>query len=583
MSSPTGSQKPVAVLDGEWASALAIVRSLGRQGVEVHVGATTSRPLASRSRFAGESFVYPDPLREPHGFRKVLVSQLASRSYGLVIPVTDRTIGPLLEDRGSVERWAPIAMASNDATLSFQSKSRTLELATRLNVPAPPGFVVHNESELDLLGTDLEFPLVLKPDRSKVWAANGMGHDLSVTYADAFDTFLTKMRALLRFGPVLVQKRVQGEGVGIGVYADRGETLFVFQYRRLHEVPLSGGASSYRVSEGVESQLANYATSLMKEVSWDGPAMVEFKRNPNSGQVWLIEVNGRFWGSLPLPVAAGADFPFILFNNQVRGRLEIPDEYKINVRCRSLERELLWFRDVLRHWTQDGRLSRPSWGHVLLDSIRVLDPRERWDSWSILDPGPGIFDIARISGKAIRQVGQKASAWLVRMRMRRARSVPRNLRRQLRDARRLLVVCRGNIIRSAYATGYMNQRQSYLNLAVDSAGISAIEGTGADPTALRVARSRGVDLSEHVAQYVVADLVGEADLIVAMEVKHILAVVERFPEARHKTFLLGCFGQAGRLEIPDPDYQNEGCFSSSFDLIEQSLDSMMEIRRGGQA
>lgn len=546
------------------------------------MGASTARPLASRSRYSRDSFSYPDPMSDPRGFREALACRLRSRHYALVYPVTDRTIGPLMQDRESIERHAPIAMASNEAISLFQSKSRTNDLASQLNVPTPPGIVVDRDSELDLLSQTLDFPVVLKPDRSKVWSVNGVGHDLSVTYAATSATFLTRMRSLLRYGPVLVQERVLGDGVGLGVLAHRGESLFVFQYRRIHEVPLSGGASSYRVSEEVDSQLADFATSMMKEVGWSGPAMVEFKHNPETAQSWLIEVNGRFWGSLPLPVAAGADFPFYVFNLQVRGSQEIPRDYGLDTRCRNLERELLWLRCVLKNWSGNGLRSQPGCGKVLLDSMRVLNPREHWDTLSISDPVPGITNVAKVMGKAYRQLCRSVAVWLINLRMRRAKRDPRKLHRQLERAHRMLIVCRGNIIRSAFATGLMNQRLSFPDLAIDSAGVSAIEGTSADPTAVTVARSRRVDLSDHSAQPVDEDLVGGADLIVAMEAEHIRILEERFPEARHKTFLLGCFGRAEDVEIPDPDYQEESQFNSAFDLIEQSLESMVRIRRGSQ-
>ena len=40
--------------------------------------------------------------------------------------------------------------------------------------------------------------------------------------------------------------------------------------------------------------------------------MVEYKVEPETGQAWLMEINGRFWGSLQLAVDAGVDFPALL-------------------------------------------------------------------------------------------------------------------------------------------------------------------------------------------------------------------------------------------------------------------------------
>ena len=53
-------------------------------------------------------------------------------------------------------------------------------------------------------------------------------------------------------------------------------------------------------------------------MDYTGVAMLEFRKNFDKNESVLIEINGRFWGSLPLAVAAGADFPYYLY--QLSGR-----------------------------------------------------------------------------------------------------------------------------------------------------------------------------------------------------------------------------------------------------------------------
>src|SRR4029453_10687251 len=86
------------------------------------------------------------------------------------------------------------------------------------------------------------------------------------------------------------------------------ELLQVFQHRRLHELPLSGGGSTYRVSQAVDQRLRDYASALMAALDWTGVAMVEFRVDRQTGDAVLMEINGRFWGSLPLSSRAGLAF-----------------------------------------------------------------------------------------------------------------------------------------------------------------------------------------------------------------------------------------------------------------------------------
>ncbi len=64
---------PILVLDGDQGSALAIVRSLGRSGLSVHVGASDDQAIAFHSRYATAVFRYPDPLVDPSGFQTALL------------------------------------------------------------------------------------------------------------------------------------------------------------------------------------------------------------------------------------------------------------------------------------------------------------------------------------------------------------------------------------------------------------------------------------------------------------------------------------------------------------------------------
>ena len=65
-----GARTPVRVLvtDGNERAALAVTRALGREGVEVIVGAESERSLAGASRFCRQCIVYPSPYQRPEQF-----------------------------------------------------------------------------------------------------------------------------------------------------------------------------------------------------------------------------------------------------------------------------------------------------------------------------------------------------------------------------------------------------------------------------------------------------------------------------------------------------------------------------------
>ena len=92
-----------------------------------------------------------------------------------------------------------------------------------------------------------------------------------------------------------------------------GKTILAFQHRRLREFPPEGGIGVLCEALGPQPDLVEHSRRLLQEMRWEGVAMVEYRMDPATGRYALMEVNGRFWGSLPTAIHAGADFQFWLY------------------------------------------------------------------------------------------------------------------------------------------------------------------------------------------------------------------------------------------------------------------------------
>jgi len=114
------------------------------------------------------------------------------------------------------------------------------------------------------------------------------------------------------------------------------EAVASFSHKRLREKPPSGGVSVLRESIPVEPILKAHSERLLRALDWHGVAMVEFKRDNLAGSYKLMEVNGRFWGSLQLAIDAGVNFPSILAKIAVGEKIDPIKDYKIGVKTRWL-------------------------------------------------------------------------------------------------------------------------------------------------------------------------------------------------------------------------------------------------------
>jgi protein-tyrosine phosphatase len=136
---------------------------------------------------------------------------------------------------------------------------------------------------------------------------------------------------------------------------------------------------------------------------------------------------------------------------------------------------------------------------------------------------------------------------------------------------RVLIVCVGNICRSPTAEYLLRDRLRGTGKQVESAGLAALVGHGIDPTAESVLEANGLSAAGHVARQVSQDLISAADMVIAMDRRHVSAIQALAPRARGKTFLLGRW--QGDVPIPDPYGRDRAAFEKAYAMIREAVDS----------
>ena len=135
---------------------------------------------------------------------------------------------------------------------------------------------------------------------------------------------------------------------------------------------------------------------------------------------------------------------------------------------------------------------------------------------------------------------------------------------------RILIVCVGNICRSPMAEVVLRRHLGEGNdVVVESAGLAALVGNSVDPVAERVLADHGLTASGHVARQVTEAMLSQADLVLAMQRRHLGAIHAIAPQARGKSFLVGKW--QGDTEVPDPYGKTRPAFEAVYAQIEPML------------
>jgi len=397
----------ILVTDARLGSAVAVIRSLAAMGHRVVAVDSDTGAAGLRSRATWRRHVLPAGGTEPEKYAAGIRTLVERLGIDIVIPITDESILPLMA--ASEPLGAIVGAASPAALEAAHDKSRTIDLAREVGVPVPDTVRVANRADAIAAGEELGWPVVLKPRRSRVIGQDGRSHALEVTYANTSAELGARADAALPLGDLIVQRYHPGDGVGVELLMHEGRPLAAFQHRRLREVPVTGGASAYRESVALDGALLDHAVRLLRAMAWTGLAMVEFK--VSGSEAHLLEVNGRIWGSLPLAVKSGMDFPGryveLLLSGPPAGE-GIATAYRVGVRSRNLRLELVWIASVLRGERRYPYLPAPSRRDGLAALAGLAIPSSEHDVLSLADPVPGLVDaVAAIQHVLFKALGTR--------------------------------------------------------------------------------------------------------------------------------------------------------------------------------
>lgn len=196
----------------------------------------------------------------------------------------------------------------------------------------------------------------------------------------------------------LVQGYVPGKGKGVFALCDGGRVVAWFAHERLRDTRPTGSGSSLRRSIPLEPRLREPAARLLAELKWHGPAMVEF-RDDGCNPPRLIEVNGRFWGSLQLGVDAGVDFPLLWVSILDGQAVKASPGYTEGLTLRWLWGDIKRFICILRGPPPDYPGAYPTVRQGLRELLGPQPAGTRLEAWRAGDPWPAVGEWVQGTGE----------------------------------------------------------------------------------------------------------------------------------------------------------------------------------------
>jgi predicted ATP-grasp superfamily ATP-dependent carboligase len=367
----------VLILDGNQNQAVASVRSLAHAGHTVFVGESASWSKAGWSRSAAGSVQYVDPKLDTRAFLNNIVEFVGHNPNTLVLPMTEATTLPVSTHRAELAAaGAVLVLPAHSDLLRAFDKDETTRLAASLGISVPRTVLVNNEEQAVSASKSVKYPVVLKPKTSETAVEGKVRTGGRPRYARAEAEMLAAYRDIAsRASEVLVQEYVPGEGTGYFALMHHGELRAEFAHRRIRDVYPTGSGSAVRVSVEPDPEIRRVSLAMLSALHWHGVAMVEYRKQSGSPPVFM-EVNGRFWHSLPLACYAGVDFPALLAAMAEKGDIEPCHGYSYGVHCR-------WFLGDFRHLVEVFQGPPSGYPGIYPGKFRTL--------LDVLTPVPGTY------------------------------------------------------------------------------------------------------------------------------------------------------------------------------------------------
>jgi predicted ATP-grasp superfamily ATP-dependent carboligase len=395
----------ILVLDGNQNQAVACVRSLAARGHAVWVGESRRWSKAGWSRHCSGSFRYVAPQVDPQAFVDGVLCEAKKQPGTLVLPMTEPATLLLSERRQDFNAaGARLVLPDHADLLHAVDKSYTTQLAQSLGIAIPKSNLASSAEEVREICRQMRFPVVLKPKSSQEQSGGAVRTTGRPVYARN-DAELTAAFTRIRqyCSSMFVQEFIEGTGTGYFALMRHGEIRAEFAHRRIRDVHPTGSGSALRESILPHPEIREKSLALLRALNWHGVAMIEFRLREDGMPVFL-EINGRFWNSLPLACYAGADFPALLAHMAEFGDVDPPPPYKVGLKCRWLVGD---FRHLVEVWKGPpsgfpGKFPRRL--PTLLAEV-TPNPGTFHDNFEWTDPLPELGDWIHF----VRQVRDRAS------------------------------------------------------------------------------------------------------------------------------------------------------------------------------
>lgn len=401
-------QPPVVMLGANFYTALGAIRTLGRHGVEVYaLDYHFPTAYALSSRYVTRKVLCPDINQDEAGLADFLLEFGKEFSDKPVLMATADNYAIMISRYAEKLAQYYLFPDTKDGFLEkvIDKKGLTL-IAREHDLLMPQTYIVDEKADLDEIATDINYPCMIKPALSHKFVKV---FRYKCLFADDRQELLNALERSRENGlEVMVQEIIPGfddQMYVFDVYVDtKGEATHTFTGQKLRQFPINFGSSTLTRQLYVP-EIVELGLDYMERIAYRGYGEIEFKKHPQNGQYYMIEINARLSTLNILFDKCGVEFTYIMYRDLI-GKPLPPYHLEEN------KKWVFWhaFEDAIsvRAYLKKGQLTlkevvKPWLFHSKAHAI-----------WALDDPVPlfsfGFLVLKRLSSALKRRLFNRGSA-----------------------------------------------------------------------------------------------------------------------------------------------------------------------------
>lgn len=373
----------VIVTDADDKKGLAIVRALGKRGVETCLVGGSRWDMALYSRYTGRRVMCPNPAKDFEGYCGFMLDFVAKNRYDCMLTASDYTCLAASKHKSEFGKYVKSPVPDYDTARLARDKLAMTRLAEKLGIGTPKTYAPETREELEQAAAEIGYPCVVKYRKG----TGAIGIRYPQTQAELMEMAYHPKRPDAVFEDLapLVQEYIPGDIHDVCTVFANGEPRAALTHVRVKTWPESGGRGIVDQTTD-EPELRDAGVRLLREIRWHGPAQVEFKHDTRDGRYKLMEINARFWGGIDEMIQLGIDVAWMSAQIAVEGDCEPQFDYPI------------------------GRIYRWPFPHLF---ARTFHEKEKLRAWKeFFFPGDGVKSDLQFSDPLPHLVSTAQAAYL---------------------------------------------------------------------------------------------------------------------------------------------------------------------------